>query len=129
MSFKNQMRQKQFSVTPAVNAPRSVFRRSHNLKDTFDFDYLVPIFCDEILPGDDISLKMSTFSRLATQVVPFMDTATLLVQTSVGEGTDKLYDIQDVIGSIGQDTIVGDDGINSLSGGAENDILVGGLDG
>ena len=52
---------------------------------------------------------------------------TLSTQTSIGEGTDRLYDIQDIIGSVGQDTLVGDDGVNSLRGGADNDLLIGGL--
>jgi hypothetical protein len=43
------------------------------VKDTYDFDYLVPIFVDEILPGDTCNLNLSTFQRLATQKVPIMD--------------------------------------------------------
>jgi len=52
---------------------RSQFDRSHTVKDTYDFDYLVPIFFDEILPGDTMNLNLSTFQRLATQKVPIMD--------------------------------------------------------
>jgi hypothetical protein len=52
---------------------RSRFDRSFAVKDTFDFDYLVPIMCDEILPGDTVNLNVKTFARLATQVVPVMD--------------------------------------------------------
>jgi hypothetical protein len=52
---------------------RSMFDRSHTTKDTYDFDYLTPIFVDEILPGDTCNLNMSTFQRLATQKVPIMD--------------------------------------------------------
>jgi hypothetical protein len=43
------------------------------IKDTFDFDYLVPIFVDEVIPGDTFNLKLRSFARLATQVVPIMD--------------------------------------------------------
>ena len=48
-------------------------------------------------------------------------------QTAVGEGTDRLYDIQDVIGSNLADTLVGDENVNSLLGNGGNDILIGGL--
>jgi hypothetical protein len=54
---------------------RSAFNRSFGIKDTFDFDYLIPFFCDEIIPGDTCNLNVKTFARLATQVVPFMDNA------------------------------------------------------
>eukprot|EP01029_Cantina_marsupialis_P016090 TRINITY_DN3571_c0_g1_i1.p1 TRINITY_DN3571_c0_g1~~TRINITY_DN3571_c0_g1_i1.p1 ORF type:complete len:5289 (+),score=1833.13 TRINITY_DN3571_c0_g1_i1:2362-15867(+) len=54
-------------------------------------------------------------------------TTIIATQTAVGEGTDRLYDIQDVIGSNLADTMVGDDSDNSLLGNGGNDILIGGL--
>lgn len=65
--------QHSFSAIPAVNMARSVFDRSFAVKDTFDFDYLIPIFVDEILPGDTANVQLHTFARLATQIVPIMD--------------------------------------------------------
>nr|WAX26143.1 MAG: major capsid protein [Army ant associated microvirus 2] len=62
-----------FSQAPQANVPRSVFNRSHAYKTTFDAGYLIPIFCDEILPGDTFNLKMTGFSRLATPFYPIMD--------------------------------------------------------
>lgn len=62
-----------FSQIPRANIERSVFDRSSGYKTTFDSGYLVPIFCDEVLPGDSFSLKASLFARLATPAVPFMD--------------------------------------------------------
>ena len=62
-----------FAHLPAVNTARSSFNRSFGIKDTFDFDYLVPIFCDEILPGDTCNVRAQVFGRLATQLVPIMD--------------------------------------------------------
>ena len=56
---------------------RSKFDRSHTIKDTFDFDYLVPIFVDEIIPGDTANVSLNTFARLATQKVPIMDNMTI----------------------------------------------------
>ena len=62
-----------FSQIPRADIQRSIFDRSSGYKTTFDAGYLVPIFCDEVLPGDTFSLKASLFARLATPAVPFMD--------------------------------------------------------
>lgn len=62
-----------FSRSPQASIPRSRFNRSHGCKTTFDAGYLVPVVIDEVLPGDTISLKMTSFARLATPIHPFMD--------------------------------------------------------
>jgi len=62
-----------FSRVPRADIPRSSFDRSHGLKTTFDSGQLVPIFCDEVLPGDTFNLNMTGFARLATPLHPFMD--------------------------------------------------------
>jgi len=69
----NRHSQHSFAQIPAVNMARSQFDRSFTVKDTFDFDYLVPIFIDEILPGDTANVNVNVFARLATQKVPIMD--------------------------------------------------------
>lgn len=69
----NRYSQHSFAQIPAMNQARSQFDRSFTVKDTFDFDYLVPIFIDEILPGDTCNLTLNTFARLATPQVPVMD--------------------------------------------------------
>ena len=63
----------QFSQVPSANIPRSSFNRSHGYKSTFDAGFLVPVFVDEVLPGDTFNLKMTGFGRLATPIHPFMD--------------------------------------------------------
>lgn len=73
MALGNRNSQHSFATQPDVRIARSQFDRSFAIKDTFDFDYLVPIFLDEILPGDTANVSMSTFARLATQKVPIMD--------------------------------------------------------
>lgn len=73
MNLGNRFNQHSFASIPNVNMARSKFDRSFAVKDTFDFDYLVPIFADEILPGDTVNLNVKSFARLATQVVPLMD--------------------------------------------------------
>nr|WNN13382.1 MAG: major capsid protein [Microviridae sp.] len=62
-----------FSQVPQADIPRSKFNRSHGYKTTFDSGYLVPIFVDEVLPGDTFNLRPTLFSRLATLIAPVMD--------------------------------------------------------
>ena len=69
-----------FSTVPSANIRRSSFDRSHSLKTTFDIDYLVPIFLDEVLPGDTFSLKSTHLCRLTTLVQPLMDNLQLSIQ-------------------------------------------------
>lgn len=69
----NRYSQHSFAQIPDVKISRSQFDRSFTVKDTFNFDYLTPIFVDEILPGDTCNVRVNTFARLATQIVPIMD--------------------------------------------------------
>ena len=63
----------EFSRVPQAEIQRSTFNRSHGLKTTFDAGYLVPIFVDEVVPGDSFNLKAHGFGRLATPIYPVMD--------------------------------------------------------
>jgi hypothetical protein len=65
--------QHQFSQVPTATIPRSQFNRTHGYKTTFDSGYLVPVYVDEVLPGDTFSLSASLFARLATPITPVMD--------------------------------------------------------
>lgn len=62
-----------FSRAPQAGIPRSSFNRTFGVKTTFDEGYLVPIFADEMLPGDTFALKMHAFARIATLLFPIMD--------------------------------------------------------
>jgi len=62
-----------FSRVPKVQIPRASFNRSHGHKTTFDAGLLIPIYCDEALPGDTFNLNMAGFGRLATPIHPIMD--------------------------------------------------------
>ncbi|AXL15020.1 major capsid protein [Microviridae sp.] len=62
-----------FSQAPSASIPRSKFNRSHGWKGTFNAGELVPIFVDEVLPGDTFRLKTSAFGRLSTPIYPIMD--------------------------------------------------------
>lgn len=66
-----------FAMIPKADIPRSSFDRQHTHKTTFDAGYLVPIFVDEVLPGDSFKLSMTAFARLATPLFPVMDNLTL----------------------------------------------------
>lgn len=62
-----------FSKAPTADIPRSSFDRSHGLKTTLDAGNLVPVFVDEVLPGDTISLNPTLFARVNTLLYPIMD--------------------------------------------------------
>lgn len=62
-----------FSQIPRANIQRSSFDRSHTYKTAFDSNYLIPFFCDEVLPGDTFNLDANLFGRLSTPVVPVLD--------------------------------------------------------
>nr|DAE90377.1 MAG TPA: Capsid protein [Microviridae sp.] len=69
-----------FSQVPASHLPRSAFDRSHPFKMTCQASQIVPIFVDEVLPGDTFSLNSTIFARLATPIVPAMDNLEVTTQ-------------------------------------------------
>lgn len=62
-----------FSMIPKADIPRSTFKIEKTHKTAFDSGYLVPIYLDEVLPGDSFSLNATLFGRLATPIFPVMD--------------------------------------------------------
>ena len=64
-----------FSVAPQASIERSRFDRSHSHKTTFDAGKLVPIYCEEVLPGDTVTMDLSTVCRMSTPMYPVMDNA------------------------------------------------------
>nr|QJB19335.1 MAG: major capsid protein [Microvirus sp.] len=65
--------QEHFANVPSAEIQRSKFDRSHGYKTTFDAGELVPIFVDEVLPGDTFHINPTLFARLATPLRPIMD--------------------------------------------------------
>lgn len=63
----------QFNNISPQKIPRSAFRRDFTRRGTLNTNDLVPIFCDEILPGDDVNLKMTAMVRMTTPIKPLMD--------------------------------------------------------
>ena len=62
-----------FSEVPRAQIQRSSFNRSHGYKTTFDSDGLIPVYIDDVVPGDTFNLNMTFFARLATPLYPIMD--------------------------------------------------------
>lgn len=63
-----------FGQTPAaVHTSRSSFPLNQTHKTTFDAGFLVPIYVNEVLPGDTFKLNMHAFARLTTAIEPVMD--------------------------------------------------------
>ena len=70
---KIRVRGHRFSDAPAMYMKRTKFDRSHVYKTTFDSGNLIPVFVDEVLPGDTTRMSVNYFARLATPVKPIMD--------------------------------------------------------
>lgn len=66
-------RQHNFAVIPSAKMPRSVFRMRQTRKQAFDASDLIPIMCEEVLPGDTWRHTESLMARLATPIAPVMD--------------------------------------------------------
>lgn len=63
----------QFAMTPRPEIPRSSFNIQKTHKTTFDAGLLIPVYVDEVLPGDTFNLSMTAFARLSTPLFPTMD--------------------------------------------------------
>lgn len=62
-----------FAMTPKADIPRSSFDRQSTHKTTFNSGDLVPVYVDEVLPGDTFNFQMTAFARMATPIYPIMD--------------------------------------------------------
>lgn len=72
--MKSVMTQQQyFNHVSSPNIQRSSFNRSHGHKTTFNAGLLIPIYSDEVLPGDTFNVKANVFGRLSTPYKPIMD--------------------------------------------------------
>jgi len=56
-----------------MERPRSKFDRSHQLLTTINEGDLVPIYCDEVLPGDTAKVQLNGLIRMSTPIYPIMD--------------------------------------------------------
>ncbi|WNK13441.1 MAG: major capsid protein [Microvirus sp.] len=63
----------QFAMIPRADIPRASFKIEKTHKTTFNAGDLIPILCEEILPGDSFRVSMTAFARLSTPLLPLMD--------------------------------------------------------
>ncbi len=56
-----------------VNISRSIISRDHSVKFSFNVGDVVPFMCDDILPGDTVTIDTSKVVRLQPMVAPIMD--------------------------------------------------------
>ena len=73
----NRNSENHFAVNPQVNIGRSCFKRNSDHKTTFNAGDLIPIYVDEVLPGDTFSMDMSALVRMTTPIFPTMDNAAI----------------------------------------------------
>lgn len=64
-------------MQPRADIPRSAFDVRDFHKTTFGNGNLIPVYLQEVLPGDSVRVKMSALVRLATPIVPVMDNLAL----------------------------------------------------
>ena len=67
------MAEKNFAVTPSVSIARSKFDRVSTHKTAIRLGDIVPIYCDEVLPGDTRSIDYGSLIRMSTPIFPIMD--------------------------------------------------------
>ena len=90
-----------FNQVPQANIPRSTFDKSHRTLTTFDSSYLVPIYLEEVGPGDTFNVSTSAVARMATPIYPVMDNIAMDIQffyvptRLVWENLHKFHGAQD----------------------------------
>lgn len=71
----NRNSEARFHSIPRANIQRAAFDRSYSNITTINEGDIVPIYVDEMLPGDTVKLKLSSLVRMATPLYPVMDNA------------------------------------------------------
>lgn len=61
-----------FHHSPAKRPPRNVFNLSHSHKLSCDMGQLIPIVCQEVIPGDKFSGSTNALIRMAPMLAPVM---------------------------------------------------------
>lgn len=62
-----------FDIVPTPRIQRSSFVKPSSHKTTFNSGLLIPLYVEEILPGDTVSMRASFFGRLQTLDFPILD--------------------------------------------------------
>lgn len=61
-----------FSQQPGANIPGSWCNLSHPHATSMDMGYMVPILCEEVVPGDRFKYSIEGFLRMAPMIAPVM---------------------------------------------------------
>lgn len=70
----NRNSENHFAINPtSIDMQRSRFLRPFQHKTTFNASDLIPIYVDEVLPGDTATMDMSGVIRMSTPIYPVMD--------------------------------------------------------
>lgn len=69
----NRNSEQHYTQVPRAEIRRSQFKRDFNLLTTINEGDLVPIYCDEVLPGDTAKINMNALMRMSTPLYPVMD--------------------------------------------------------
>ena len=69
----NRNSEQHYAQVPRAEIRRSRFKRDFNLLTTINEGDLVPIYCDEVLPGDTAKISMNALIRMSTPLYPVMD--------------------------------------------------------
>ena len=64
-----------FGMVPSKNIKRSSFKKPHSHKTTFNTGDIVPIYAEEVLPGDTAKIHTASLVRMLTPINPVMDNA------------------------------------------------------
>lgn len=73
----NRNSESRFAEIPHANISRSRFDRNSDHKTTFNAGKLIPIYVDEVLPGDTKQIDLAAVVRGATPLFPVMDNSYL----------------------------------------------------
>jgi len=75
-NFRNKTaNQHSFAMVPRADIPRSTYLQQQNRKQAFNAGYLVPIYCEELVPADQFKGNSTIFARFATPITPVLDNA------------------------------------------------------
>lgn len=69
----NRNSEQHYSQVPHAEIRRSRFKRDYSLLTTLNEGDLVPIYVDEVLPGDTFKIDVNGLVRMATPLYPVMD--------------------------------------------------------
>lgn len=61
-----------FNTVPKAKIKRSMFDLTHTRKTSMKLGELIPVFCEEVVPGDHFNINTQHFARLTPMTAPIM---------------------------------------------------------